>query len=128
VEDPRSPELLAMPVEAETVHHGAQPSSKGRWSLRLEAAEASEPLSAQLLAHEEKTIGDRVRVLFREPDDLENERGVRLQEFNPGFLGVGRLKLTKKGGGLPVVHWTLPPLGCVMFGPGAVLRTLEINY
>jgi hypothetical protein len=85
-EDAVATEFAPIPVATEISDDGAEPGGKARQTLGMEAPEPPEPMPAQLLTHIEETLGDLVRVPFKQPHDLQNREGVTLQEFCPRRL------------------------------------------
>jgi hypothetical protein len=98
------PELLPMPVEAEIAGHRAQPRREARRTVRPEVAQPAKAIPAQLLADEQVAVACGVFISFEEPDDVEEERGLGVEEAGPGLAPVTRTKLTEYSVSLRVVH------------------------
>ena len=101
------PKFLAMPVQAQIAYHGTQPGWKACRAIGPKTPQPMEPFSAELLTDKKKAIGDMVGVLLEMPDDLEKQRGVRVQEFSPGLLRMARTKLVQDPSDRSLLHKAL---------------------
>jgi len=108
LQDPLPAELLAVPVQAKMADNRPQPGRKRCGTCQVEPAELAEAVLAQTFANKEKTIGDMVVFSFKEPDDLQNERGIKLEKLSSGAMRLIGMETTKESGNLRTFHRNCP--------------------
>jgi hypothetical protein len=130
-EESRSTESMSPPVQAEIADNDPEPRHKRRGPLSVKLANPSEVVSFESLTDKDEAIVDSVLIALEEMDDLEDQRGVPVQELIPRFFvvlcqegrkPVGDPRIEPHSRRVPSVsnvdrysaHQTLRQLGCLL--------------
>ena len=122
-EDSRSTESMSPPVQAEVADNRPEPRGKRRGPPGVKLANSPEIVSFEPLADKDEAILDPVVIALEEMDDLENQRGVPVQELIPRFFVVLREESRKPVGDTRIEPHPKP--GPVIPRQPSVLQTLS---